>query len=157
MGQNKKVKGAVVGAALGTMLGSLASLLVPEHADKSWLSKAKSVGSNIFEDVLKGTDSNGVTIPDFVKGAFVGLLLGAGSAALLTPTTGKEARKTLTKGVRNISSKTQDVLEFINKNANKAAIKKRANKILAKVPHLSIKKRTTKKKRTTVRVRSRSR
>lgn len=142
MGNNKKVKGAVVGAALGSLLGSLASLLAPEHAEKGWASKAKSLGSNLFEDILKTTEGNG-TIPDFVKGALVGLVLGAGSATLLTPSTGKNVRKNLSKGYQNISEKTQDILHFIQKNANGAAIKRRAGKLLAKVPHLTIKKRKT--------------
>ena len=151
MDNNKKVKGAVVGAALGSMLGSLASLLAPEHVEKGWASKAKSLGSNLFDDIFK-TSENG-TVPDFVKGALVGLLLGAGSAALLTPTTGKDIRKNLSKGYQSISDKTQDVLQFIQKKANGTAIKRRANQILAKVPHLTIKKRKTakasKKKRST--------
>lgn len=153
MANNKKVKGAVVGAALGSMLGSLASLLTPEHAEKGLLSKAKSIGSNLFEDIFHATGENGVTVPDFVKGALVGLLLGAGSAALLTPSTGKDVRKNISKGYRNISEKTQDVLHYINKKANGLALRRKANKILAKVPHLTIKKRTTrtvtKKKRAT--------
>lgn len=130
----RNVKNVVSGAILGSILGSLSAMIISNHKlnRSGWAKKARNIGERVFDEVKHWSEpehNEGNSI--FVKGAFLGLLIGAGSALLLTPKTGNELRKDLIEGYQDIADKTQEILDYVNhkeevvkKRPIKKAIKK---------------------------------
>jgi len=129
------MKGIIYGAVIGTLLGSVGALLTPDQRQEllSRMSdKTKGLTDNFLEIKRWMQPKKESHTPDFLKGMLCGLFLGAGPALLLTPSSGKQMRKNLTKGYLNASGKTQNMMNFLNnfkKNARsttrrKAAVRK---------------------------------
>lgn len=134
MGQ-KNVKGVVAGAVIGTVLGSISALLMPKrqkllatlkNQKKDWVEKAKDISETLMDEAkFLSRDKKEDHSVHFINGTLIGLLLGAASALLLTPKTGKQLRNNLSKKYEDISEKTQDLIEYINDNADLSALTKR--------------------------------
>ena len=135
-----KLKGMMLGALAGTFLASTYALfgsrpdLVKKFRDQTQdlADKARIMKENIFDDMHSMTESKRArSRKTFLRGAILGLLLGAGSAALFSPKTGKQLRKDLTHKYKGMADKTQDIVDFINQNGYRKPIKK-LSRILAK-------------------------
>ena len=130
---NKEV---IIGAALGTLVGSLGAVLLPKQKvilkkmkDQvaEWFDQAKGAGESTYNKVkglriaTKDTENH-----NFAIGACVGVLLGAGSALFLAPKSGKQLRKDLTQTYQDVTEKTIELIDFLNfqnatqNNAHKA-------------------------------------
>ncbi len=152
-----KFKGMILGALAGTaaatafaLLGSRQSLIgnIRDHA-QDWAEKARNVKENVYDDMSGLIESRRTRRRKvFTTGALLGLLIGAGSAALLTPKTGRQLRKDLSHKYRGVANKTHTVVDFINQNGYRRPIKA-FSKVL-KSKSLSKKKHPT---RTRARVR----
>ncbi len=137
----KNVKNMMSGAVVGTLIGSVGALLYPERKKlaaafksqkKDWLSQAKDISHNLLEEVKHFREGKNEEAAHFLKGALLGLALGAGSALLLAPKSGKQLRHNLKKNYQDVSKKTQDLLESINAEYIEAP-KKKASAIVRKV------------------------
>lgn len=111
----RNVKNVISGALVGSLLGSLSALLISNDKfnRSEWVEKAKDIGERLYDGVKNWSEpeeDNSI----FVKGAFLGLLLGAGSALLFTPKTGYQVRSNLIKGYRDIADKTQEIMDYVN-------------------------------------------
>jgi gas vesicle protein len=123
---NKNSKEIVMGAVLGTVIGSLSAVLIPnqkkiistlKNQSNGWAKRALDAGHNVLDEVKFFKENKRETHgPAFVKGVLTGLLLGAGSALLLAPKTGKQLRNNLSKQYQDLSEKTQDAIEYFNNN-----------------------------------------
>jgi gas vesicle protein len=120
----KNIKGIVLGAIVGTLLGSLSAALMPKNPNlasqtKGLAAKAKNLGDTFYNGIKNWSEPrNEMQASTFVKGALSGLLLGAGAAAILTPKTGKQLRSNLTRKYQDLADKTQEIIHFINHEQN---------------------------------------
>lgn len=160
----KNMNGIVMGALLGTMLGS-AAFLFPKRQmliskmrikSKELAEKTKEIGDT-FYDGFKNLGKNskkGIASEDIVKGTLLGFLLGAGSALLLTPRTGKQLRKDLSETYQEMAERTRGVMKYIN---NHPELKKKILTISALKRKSVSKPRSRKKPRAAARKRVRAR
>lgn len=128
----RKVKHMLLGAVAGSLLASTLALLGNKNDMKSklksqaknWANLANNFKENI-DDLRDATETRRTRgRKSFAKGAFLGLLLGVGTAALLTPKSGKQLRKNLTQGYHDVADKTSEVIHFINENGHQKPLKK---------------------------------
>ncbi len=133
-----KYKGVVMGALAGTMIATVLAVLgnrevlinkIRNQTD-DWADKARNVTENIFGEDLTISRRNRVR-KTFVSGAILGLLVGMGSAALLTPKTGKQLRKDLSQRYQGVADRTQDIVGLINQNGYRKPLKK-LSKVLSR-------------------------
>lgn len=119
-----KLKGMMLGALAGSLAASALAFLNNRQTlmnkfrnqKQDWAGKAKNVRENLFGDIRNLTESRRSRNRNiFLRGTVLGLLIGASSAALLTPKTGKQLRKGLTEKYQGVADKTHDIAEFINK------------------------------------------
>jgi gas vesicle protein len=128
----------LLGTVLGSLLGSVGAAFIPEeHKDKNWQNHARKMGQKIYEDVSSWGDLGSDATKNFVAGALLGLLVGAGSTALLTPKTGKQLRKNVTNQYQNVADKTQDLIDLIGEYAGRPVVKKVVRKVKDAVSNLS--------------------
>lgn len=104
----KNISGIAMKSVAGALIGSMYALLASKKGrnfvdnlkthTKDWTEKAKDSTESIIKDVKKWTQPPNQKSPTefFLKGIMLGVLLGAGSTALLTPKTGRQVRKDLT-------------------------------------------------------------
>lgn len=131
---NKEI---IVGAVIGSLIGSLSSLFLPKHGEiydvmkdqaESWVEKAKEAGEDVYDKVKHwGEPPPDTLLRDFASGAFLGVVIGATSALLLTPKTGKQLRKGVTQKYYDVSEKANEFIESIN---NKKKSPKRVHKVV---------------------------
>jgi gas vesicle protein len=117
----RNIQGVVIGALLGTVIGSLSAVLAPKrqvllkkikNQARGWVENSKDRAKNIYEN--SETSPKEVAAKNFIKGAVTGALAGAGSALLFTPKTGKQLRKELMQKYEQASETTNDVIELFN-------------------------------------------
>lgn len=144
-----KAKGLLLGTALGSLLGSMGGS-VPKSPKKiqEWADKAVEMGESVFDKVKNWKHNGEEEHGNFTKGAVFGLLIGAGSALLLSPKTGKQIRKDLTKTYHEAADSAQDIVKYFKKK--KPAIKKalttgRTKMAKAKAKTKKLVKKTTRK------------
>lgn len=141
---NRNMNGIVMGALLGTMLGS-AAFLFPKRQmlvnkmrakSKEIAEKTKELGDSFYEELkhFGNSPKKSVASEDIVKGTLLGFLLGAGSALLLTPRSGKQLRKDLTETYQEMAHRTRGVMRFINRHPT---LKKKILSITAKGKSIS--------------------
>jgi len=134
-----KTPGVVLGAMMGALLGSVGAVMAPKRKEllaefknqqKGWAEKAKNISENVYDELKKhwGHEETEVDMGHFVKGAVMGMLVGASSALLLTPKTGKQVRNQLKNQYQHAVDSTQKVIKSINKKPKvkraKAAVKR---------------------------------
>lgn len=127
-----KMNGVILGVLTGSLIASAYALfgnqrIVNKLRNQSyeWASRAKNAKENVFENVLGLTESRkSRNRKNFVGGAVLGLLIGVGTAALLTPKSGKQLRKNLTQTYEDMADKTNEVLNFISHNEYRRPLKK---------------------------------
>ena len=112
---SRNAKNVINGAILGSLLGTIGSILVSNQKlnGKHWAEEIKNFGERVFNN----HDSECCDHQEnstFVKGTLLGLLIGAGSALLLTPKTGTELREELVQGYQDMADKTQEILKYVN-------------------------------------------
>src|ERR1700730_11606768 len=92
-------KGVILGAAVGTLLGSLAAILYPRRQEiletlKEQTSdlneKAKEYANLLIQKGSQMTHKKRMVSNNHWKSTLAGVLLGAGVTFLLTPKTGKQ-------------------------------------------------------------------
>ncbi len=126
------MNGVILGVLTGSLIASAYALfgnqrIVNKLRNQSyeWASRAKNAKENVFENVLGLTESRkSRNRKNFVGGAVLGLLIGVGTAALLTPKSGKQLRKNLTQTYEDMADKTNEVLNFISHNEYRRPLKK---------------------------------
>jgi gas vesicle protein len=126
----RNLRGIAIGAVVGTLLGTFASLLIPKRKkimsvlkNNNWIDKAKSVSESVLDEFHYSDKSKYQSISKFVQGALTGLALGAGTALLITSKVGQQLQNRVTKKYSEISDKTEDLMQYIN-NGIKSAPKK---------------------------------
>lgn len=137
----RNVKNVVAGALIGTLLGSVSAILIPKQRKilaqlnrPGWAKKARDIGGRVYDEVRHWSEhEKEVDASVFVKGALLGLLLGAGTALLLTPKTGKQLRNNLAQGYQDFADKTQELMEYVNHES--PIIKKKPARSFAKKKH----------------------
>ena len=125
-----KIKGIVAGAAIGTLIGSLGAILLPHRKkileqmkdqSKGWAEKAKYLTENAYDEIKHWSEPRRRVsqMPNFLRGTLLGALLGAGSALLLAPKSGKQLRNNLTQKYQNVAEKTQEFIHSIQLNGQR--------------------------------------
>lgn len=143
-----KYKNLMLGAFAGTLIASAFAIISgrPDlikkvrNQTKDLAEKAMSIKDHVFEDLLERTESrksHGRRF--FARGTVLGLLLGVGSAALLTPKTGKQLRKNLTDSYQELADKTNEIAHTVN--GYRRPVRKMAN-VIAQAAHFSVKKKS---------------
>ena len=121
----KNVKGMVLGALVGTLMGSISALLLPQqrHLTKKFknqaqdlLSKAKIIKENVMDMKTWTEPKTNIAKNNFLMGTVVGLLVGAGSALLLAPKSGKLLRKNLSDTYQDVADKTLEIVDSFQLN-----------------------------------------
>ena len=144
-----KAPGVVLGAVMGALLGSVGAAMAPKGkkmlADvkghqKEWAEKAKNISENVYNEMKNhwGHEESEVDLSKFVTGAVVGMLVGASSALLLTPKTGKQMRSKISEHYQTATDKAQDILEAINKSPKVKQVKKAIGDEIAHVKQSSL-------------------
>lgn len=135
-----KVKGMMWGGLTGSLIAATFALLGSRDAvvkkirsqTSDWADKARNIRENVFEDMRDLTESRRVrTRKTFARGAALGLLVGAGVAALLTPKSGKQLRNQISNRYQGVAEKTTDILHYFNQNGHRRPEKKLA-KVISK-------------------------
>ena len=103
--------------------------------NNTWTNKALKMSENLYNELSISDPAT----KNFIAGALVGLLVGAGSTALFSPKLGKQIRKNVSDKYHNVADKTQEVMEYINEYAASAkpAVKKAVRKVRGAVNSLS--------------------
>jgi gas vesicle protein len=114
-------KGLLTGAALGTLIGSVAAALYPKRKEiikaiqdeSEYLSrKAHDVADSMPRFRREPPRSN-----LFIAGSLFGLFVGAGAALLLAPKTGKGLRNQIARKYNEINDKTHEIIDLVQHNA----------------------------------------
>jgi gas vesicle protein len=127
MASTKKI---ISGAALGTLLGSVAAFLYPKRyeilervrhhsADIGELTeKAKKYGESLLN---KGKQLNFRRIEyrnNYWKGGLIGLIVGASAGLLVAPRSGKTLRAQITRAFNDLSEKSDEVIHQFKHNSH---------------------------------------
>lgn len=121
----------LLGAAMGTVLGSLAIALFPSRRQ---LKRAIGAPTNFFTEKTRDAaeyllEEAATRIPMlrrqnphkfFWSGSVFGLLAGASTALLLAPKTGKSLRQQIVKAYNNVNDKTHEVIHLMQANTHEA-------------------------------------
>lgn len=125
-----KLKDLMLGALAGSMIASTFALLGSretllkklKNQSQDWADKARNVKENVLEGLTESRKSR--LRKTFLFGTVLGFLMGSGSAAFLTPKTGRQLRKNVTQKYHDVADTTQDIMEFINQNGYRKPLKK---------------------------------
>lgn len=120
----------LLGSVLGSILGTVGAALIPEGPKgKNWSDSARKAGEKLLSDIASFGDLGSDSTKNFIAGALVGLLVGAGSTALFTPKTGKQLRKNVSNQYQNVAGKTQEIIDLISSYAAKPGVRKAVRKV----------------------------
>lgn len=138
--------GALIASAVAALSGRPDIVKKFQNQTKELANKAKNIKNNVLDEILELTESkNSYSKKSFTQGAILGLLLGVGSTALLTPKTGKQLRKNLSDKYQEMAEQSQKIARKVNKYRQPA---KKMARVLAGAAHLSLKKKNKVKSRT---------
>lgn len=113
-------KNIISGAAIGTLIGTLAAFIYPRRQEivdniRDQSEKARGLG----EALLRKGDFRRVEYRDnYWKGGLLGLLVGAGTALLMAPKSGKQFRGQLTRAYNDLSEKSEELIHQFQKNSH---------------------------------------
>lgn len=135
MDKNGLLLGLLTGSVLAAsyaLFGNQKIVKNLRNQTQDWAVKARHVKENLFDDIHSLTESRRHhNRKKFMGGALLGLLLGAGTAALLTPKSGAQLRKNLTQTYGDFANKTNDIIDFISHNSYRRPFKS-LSKVLTK-------------------------
>lgn len=123
---NSNLKEILFSAAIGTIAGTIGALFLPKNIKDQTVhlvEQASEMGSGLYDGIREWSKPPKPPTTNFTNGAIVGLCIGVGSALLLTPKTGKDLRKNLSKTYDTMAEKTHDLMDYYNNH--KPKIKKR--------------------------------
>lgn len=141
------------GAALGSILGTMAALIYPrrrgiteyihDHSDdlNYYTNKAREYGNSLFNSRSHQRDIRN----NYLKSGLAGVVVGIGAALLLAPKSGKALRGQLTKAYNNISEKSEELVHQFKANSHYPFANSHYNGVKKKRPTL---KATIKSKKT---------
>lgn len=128
MAHTKKIAS---GAALGTLLGSLAAMMYPkrreiiEHVmdraeDISHLAeKAREYGEAFMGNgKLFNFGHKTESKANYIKGGLIGFLIGAGAALMMAPKTGKNLRGQLARAYNDLSERSEEFVHHFKNNTH---------------------------------------
>ena len=126
----ESTKKIIAGAALGTLLGSLAVVLFPRRyeimeqirnhsEDFSDLpGKAREFGETLL-NTGKHLNFRRVEYRDnYLKGGLIGLIVGIGATLLAAPSSGKNMRKQLSNAYNDLAERSEEVIHQFKNNAH---------------------------------------
>lgn len=120
-----KLTKILLGATLGTFLGSVAITLFPNK--RQFLRALKSPTNYITEKTRNALDEASQHIPMLKKqnpqkyfwsGSIFGLIAGAGTALLLAPKSGKSMRQQIVRACNTVNDKTHEVIDMLQSNSH---------------------------------------
>lgn len=120
-------KKLIAGAALGTFLGSLAAILYPKRNRIINTLKGQPVDfgekARQYAEVLLNKGKFPLRQESrresYLRGGILGLFLGAGTALLLAPKSGKQLRSQVSRTYNDISDKTEHVIHLFKNNSHR--------------------------------------
>lgn len=128
MAHSKKI---VSGTALGTLLGSIASMMYPkrraflehlmERADdiNHLAEKAKEFGEAFLGKGKLFHFGNGAeSKANYIKGGVIGFIVGATAALLIAPKSGKNFRGQIARAYNDISEKSEEFVHHFKNNTH---------------------------------------
>lgn len=134
-----RMKGMLFGALAGSLAASILAFLEPKEVRRinsqtqDWAEKARNLRENLLDDFQNLTVSRKNRQRNtFLRGALLGLFVGACSAALLTPKSGKQMRKDLGHQYKGLADKTHDIIETIDLNGYYKPLKKLSRSLRSK-------------------------
>lgn len=116
------LKGIAAGAALGTLLGSLAIAFYPKR--KEILEALNNQTMDLSErareyaDMWMNRNQTENNTNGHLTSGLVGLLVGAGIALAVAPKTGKQFRTQFIRAYNELFGKTQNMVEFFRNNSH---------------------------------------
>lgn len=144
-------KKMISGAAIGTLLGSLAALLYPRRQEIIERIRDHSEDLNDFKEKAreygKRFDFRRVEYREnYWKGGLIGLIVGAGAALLIAPKTGKNLRGQLTRAYNDLSERSEEVIHQFKNNSHNpfTAARTHHNGVKKKKPAIRAKKAPSK-------------
>lgn len=123
-------KKLISGAAIGTLLGSLAAFLYPKRheiienildrsEDISHLAdKARHYGEALLNTGKQLNFRRVEYRTNYWKGGLLGLLIGAGTALLVAPKTGKTLRGQITRAYNDLSERSEGFVHHFKNNSH---------------------------------------
>jgi gas vesicle protein len=146
----RNIKGMIAGAVIGTLVGTMSALFASKPKkilalmkdSKDWANKARDLSGSVYNEMKNWSEPKKVNeSPTFIKGAIIGMLLGAGSALLLAPKSGKQLRNNLTQRYQDVADTTSDILHIFNHNGKQPFVKKKHAKPMSHKVQLTPKKK----------------
>lgn len=127
-----RYKGIMFGALTGSLLASALTFLGSREKSlrafksqtQDWANKAKNIRENVYDIRSLAESRTSRLRKTFASGAALGLLMGAGLVALLTPKSGRQLRKDLSQGYQGVADKTTEIIHYFNQNGHRKPIKK---------------------------------
>ncbi|HEV8051013.1 MAG TPA: YtxH domain-containing protein [Parachlamydiaceae bacterium] len=120
----------IAGAALGTLLGSLAVVLFPRryeimeqiknHSDdfNDLPGKAREFGESLLNSGKRFNFRRVESRDNYWKGGLLGLIVGVGATLLAAPSSGKNLRKQLSNAYTDLSEKSEEVIHHFKNNSH---------------------------------------
>lgn len=132
------LKGIATGAALGTILGSIAVILYPKRQAilEAVLEQTEDLPEKArdYVDYLLNTRRENAYLNGYWVSGLAGLFLGASVALAVAPKSGRQFRTQLAKAYNDIFGKTQDIAHYFRNNAhpirNVLRPKKKARRVI---------------------------
>jgi gas vesicle protein len=121
------------GAAIGTLLGSLATFLYPRRYElieqllengenlNAFTNKARDYGEQLFSRGRRTRRQE--SLNGYLRGGLLGFAIGATTALFSTPKTGKALRGQLAKAYQGLSEKSEEVIHQFRNNSHPLSVR----------------------------------
>jgi gas vesicle protein len=131
-------KKLIAGAALGTLLGSLAAILYPRryeiieqiknHSEDmgGFTGKAREFGESLLNSGRRLSFRKVEYRDNYLKGGLIGLIVGAAAALLAAPSTGKNLRRQLSHAYNDLAERSEEVIHQFKNNSHNPFARARA-------------------------------
>lgn len=136
MESSKKI---IAGAALGTLLGSLAVALFPRRYEimenirnhsgdfNDLPGRAREFGESLLNSGKRLSFRRVEYRDNYLKGGLIGLIIGAGAALLAAPSSGKNLRRQISHVYDDLAERSEEVIHQFKKNAHNPFARVRAS------------------------------